>query len=66
MAHMLYCPQHRRVWAYNYGDKTHWIEERICYDCEECDNCGKIDCECCEECNSSNPRFCTCEEDQKK
>jgi len=40
MAHMLYCPIHRKVWAYNYEENNHSLEEVICYDCEDALNHG--------------------------
>ena len=35
MAHMLYCPIHQKVWAYNYEEDHHSLEEVICHECED-------------------------------
>lgn len=35
MSKMLFCPEHKKVWAYDHAYEEHTIEDRICHDCEE-------------------------------
>ena len=35
MVHVMYCPIHKEVWAYDHGDVVDRLEQIVCYDCSD-------------------------------